>query len=136
MDNNLTTIKGLEQGRAEFAYDCAKEGNEINKKKEYKSYVKKIPILIKTNGLGATFAFMLSKGGTYIFIGEQVLAWLKNDEKGLLTDAEHIQSFEDLTGWIISRNSSEYRALTIEVLAFFGWLRRFADGLIEGEENE
>ncbi len=76
-----TTIRTLEHGRAQFAYECAKEGSKIEKRKEYKSYVKKIPMLIKTNGLGAALAFMLSKGGTYEFIGEQVLEWLKNDEK-------------------------------------------------------
>ena len=137
MNNNTTTIKGLEQGRAKFAYECALKGSKRDKKKEYKSYVKKIPMLIKTNGLGATFAFMLSKGGTYEFIGEQVLEWLKNDEKGILANANEINNFEKLNEKIVSLNSPEYRALTIEVLAFFSWLRRFADGLIEGEdENE
>jgi CRISPR-associated protein Cmr5 len=105
-------------------------------KKEYKSYVKKIPMLIKTNGLGATFAFMLSKGGTYEVIGEQVLSWLEIDEKRFLND-DDINSFKDLNKKIICSKSPEYRALTIEVLAFFNWLKRFADGLIEGEaENE
>lgn len=137
MGNNTTTIKGLEQGRAKFAYECAEEGSKIEKKKEYKSYVKKIPMLIKTNGLGATFAFMQSKGGTYEFIGEQVLKWLKKDEKRILSDAESIKSLKDLNAKIVSIDPSEYRALTIEILAFFNWLRRFADGLIEGEaENE
>ena len=132
MENN-TTIKGIEQGRANFAYECAKKGKDLPKSKEYKSYVKKIPMLIKTNGLGSTFAFMLSKGGTYTLIGEQILLWLKNDKKNLLTNANEIRSFKDLNEKIVGLNSSEYRALTIEVLSFFNWLRRFADGLIEGE---
>jgi len=211
MVNNTTTIKGLEQVRAKFAYECASQvlslkkfvfdqrdiiTNDVLKKlytdkfrrkieindrkdnderrnnkktlddflegplekikqyqipkgfvkniinfyektqKEYKSYVKKIPMMIKTNGLGATFAFMLSKGGTYMFIGEQVLEWFKNEGKGVLPDIKNVGSFKDLNIKIISFNSPEYRALTIEVLAFFNWLRRFADGLIEGEENE
>ena len=209
--SNISTIKGLEQGRAKFAYDCVsqvlslrkfefnnqdittndvlkklfkdkfrqkveinekdnderkKEKRNNNKmlddflegplekmkqyktptgfirdiikfyektKKEYNSYVKKIPMMIKTNGLGATFAFMLSKGGTYKVIGEQVLEWLKNDEKSILPDAKGINSFEDLNKKIVSLNSPDYRALTIEILAFFGWLKRFAEGLIEGE---
>lgn len=201
MGNNTTTIKGLEQGRAKFAYECANQvlslkefrfnqkhidTNKILKKmfqdkfkqniksdenekvldeflenplqkieeyssstgferkildfyekikKEYKSYVKKIPMLIKTNGLGATFAFMLSKRDTYKFIGEQILEWLKNDEKGILPNAESIKSFEDLNKKVASLNSPEYRALTIEVLVFFNWLRRFAEGLIEGDEQ-
>jgi len=211
MANNTTTIKGLEQGRAKFAYECASQvlslkkfvfnqrdiiTNDVLKKlytdkfrrkieindrkdnderrnnkkmlddflegplekinqyqttkgffkdiinfyektqKEYKSYVKKIPMIIKTNGLGATFAFMLSKGGTYEAIGEQVLEWLKNDEKCILPDAKGINLFKDLNIKIIYLNSPEYRALTVEVLAFFNWLRRFVDGLIEEEENE
>jgi len=133
--NEKTTIKGLEQGRAEFAFECAKKGSQIEKKKEYKSYVKKIPMLIKTNGLGATFAFMLSKGGTYEVIGGQVLEWLKNDEKEILSDARGIKSFKDLNEKITSLSSPEYRALTIEILAFFSWLRRFAEGLIEDDDE-
>ncbi|MGE4518022.1 MAG: type III-B CRISPR module-associated protein Cmr5 [Desulfobacteraceae bacterium] len=139
-------ISGLEQGRAKFAYECAKEGSLLDKKKEYKdkndkskeykAYTKKIPMLIKTNGLGATFAFMLSKGGTYEFIGEQILDWLKADEKGLLPSDQIINSFEKLNNYIISEDSSKYRMITIEVLAFFSWLRRFAEGLIEGDDNE
>ena len=135
MANDKTAIKEIEEGRAKFAYECALKGSKIDKKKEYKSYVKRIPMLIKTNGLGATFAYMLSKGGTYEFIGKQVLEWLKNDEKGILANANEINDFKGLTEKIISLNSYAYRALTIEILAFFNWLKRFAEGLIEEEEN-
>ena len=193
-----TQLKGIEQGRAEFAYKCAEQiitlktftgcSNQIIKivyekrfqdklknsnnreilndffnepealvkqssqeqdesfqkkiynyytkqMKEYKSYAKKIPMLIKTNGLGTTFAFMMSKGGTYEIIGEQVLAWLKFDNKKLLPDANGIENFSELTQKVVELNSLEYRALTLEVLSFLNWLRRFADGLIEGEDN-
>ena len=130
-----TTIKGLEQGRAEFAYECAKKGSEIEKKKEYKAYVKKIPMFIKTNGLGSTFAFINSKNSkdVYQLIYNQTKEWLNKDDKKLI----NIKEDDDLVEKIISLNSPEYRAVTIEVLAFFNWLRRFADGLIEEEaENE
>ena len=133
MSNNpTTTIKTLEQGRAKFAYDCAVEGS---KKKEYSRYVKKIPMLIKTNGLGATFAFMLSKNGTYKFIGEQILEWLKEDKKNIFPRIKEIKSFKDLNKEIILLNSQDYRIVTIEVLAFLNWLRRFAEGLIEEEDT-
>lgn len=124
-------IKGIEQGRANFAYKCAKKGAELSKKKEYKSYVKKIPMLIKTNGLGATFAFMLSKGGTYSDIGNHIKDWLKEDEKKIIdTNKLGINTFQDLVVKIVEMDSTEYRALTTEILAFFNWLRRFAEGLI------
>jgi CRISPR-associated protein Cmr5 len=158
MDNTIT-IKGLEQGRAKSAYDCALEGKSISKKVQigtdwfkddkYKSYVKKVPMLIKTNGLGSTFAFIKSKRekeknrkkpgekenpkNAYDLIYEQTRQWLKKDEKTLLI----VNEDDDLVEKIISLDSPGYRAITNEVLAFFNWLTRFAEGLIEGEaENE
>lgn len=127
-------ISGLEQGRARFAYECVEKAKEL-KKEKYKTYVKKIPMLIKTNGLGATFAFMLSKGGTYEFIGEQILDWLKTDEKGLLPLDQNITMFRKLNKHIVSEKSSGYRMITVEVLAFLNWLRRFAEGLIVEDDD-
>jgi CRISPR-associated protein Cmr5 len=128
-------ISGLEQGRARFAYECALKGSELDKPTEYKRYVKKIPMLIKTNGLGATFAFMFSKGGTYSSIGKHILDWLKKDEKCLLPSDLSINSFEELNNYIISEDSLKYRMITVEVLAFFNWLRRFAEGLIVEDDD-
>lgn len=130
-DTNRTT---LEQGRAKFAYECAEKGAKIDKKKEYKSYCKKIPMMIKTNGLGATFAFMLSKGGTYNLLYEQTHEWLKQDDKLVIFSLEKYKG-KELVDIIIDQNSAKYRYLTVEVLALFNWLRRFAEGLIEGEDT-
>lgn len=159
MTENKGTIKGLEQGRASFAYKCALNGKNISnefqigtewyKDAKYKSYVKKIPMLIKTNGLGATFAFVFSRRqkeknnkkpgdkvnpkNAYDLIYLQTAQWLQTDEKKSLK----LNETDDLVKTLISRESPEYRAATIEILAFFKWLSRFADGLIEGEaENE
>jgi len=137
---NKGEIKGIEQGRAEFAYKCASEGNLIDKKKEYKAYVKKVPALIKMNGLGATFAFIKSKssddenkaGYAYALIYKQTAQWLKKDGKKLLD----INDEDKLVGDIISLKSPEYRAVTNEVLAFFNWLRRFAEGLIKEDAKK
>ncbi len=140
----IGTIKGLEQGRANFAYKCAEAAKacKIDKRaKEYKSYVKKIPMLIKTNGLGATFAFVKSKskedveksGYSYKLIYDHTAQWLQKDDKNLWG----LKESDDLVETIIKLESPGYRAATIEVLAFFKWLSRFADGMIEGDpENE
>lgn len=125
----MSNQKGIEQGRAKFAYECAKKGSELGK--EYKSHVRKIPMMIKTNGLGATFAFVYSKSKkdkVYKKIYEQTWKWLLKEKEVDITD------FEKLAVKIVSCDSPEYRMLTIETLAFFNWLRRFADGLIEGED--
>ncbi len=128
-----TTIKMLEQGRVKFAYDCAKKGNKIQASKEYKAYSKKMLALIKTNGLGATLAFIMTKseddenkkGYAYKLLYNQTKEWLKRDTKKLIELNEN----EDLVEKIISLDSSLYRAVTNEVITLFKWISRFADGL-------
>ena len=124
-------IKDLEKQRAEFAYDCVEEvvneyGKDSKTANEYKSYVKKIPTLIQTNGLSATFAFMYSKKKTYEVIYKQVQTWLEERD---------FKINKELVKWIISQPSSEYRHITYEVMALFMWLRRFAEGMIEKEKG-
>jgi len=150
-------IKDLAKERSQFAYGCATQGksilsleqidNEFYKDDKYKSYVKKIPMMILTNGFGATFAFVylkrtkIKKKGKqeiqagvkenpkngYDLIYKQVDEWLKKC---------HIKKSDgELIKWIIDQDSQLYRATTNEVLALFNWLKRFADGMIEGEEE-
>ncbi|NJO01067.1 MAG: type III-B CRISPR module-associated protein Cmr5 [Bacteroidia bacterium] len=130
----------LEQGRAAFAYQCAEDGAKLDKKKEYKSYVKKMPMLIKTNGLGAALAFAFSKGAKagrpttnqpWGLIYTQIEAWLNKDQKELIS-FDNYQLAKALT----ETDSYTYRAVTVEVMALLSWLRRFADALIEGESSE
>lgn len=135
---NETNIKGIERGRAKFAYECAERGSKIKNNKGYRAYTKKIPMMIKTNGLGATFAFVKSKvdnnkdkdGYAYKCIYENTILWLKDNPKELID----LSCDKDLVYEIIKLDSFRYRALTIEILAFFNWLRRFAEGLIVSEE--
>jgi CRISPR-associated protein Cmr5 len=118
----MSGIKDLARERSQFAYECVENVNKTDAKKDYQSYVKKIPMRILTNGLGATFAFVYSKkkdGNAYDLIFKQTAQWLQQNEN-------------DFMKWIISRESPEYRAVTNEVLALFNWLKRFADGMIEG----
>ncbi|MBP7139355.1 MAG: type III-B CRISPR module-associated protein Cmr5 [Caldisericia bacterium] len=120
----------IEAGRADYAYICAEDGVKSNSK-EYKSYVKNIPMLIKTNGLAATFAFMFSKGGTYKTIYEQVEKWLKDKEciiKDIFTKQEYSEA-KTMIKKLTLMNSSDYKVITNEVMALFTWLRRFAEGL-------
>ena len=146
-----TTIKGIEQGRATYAYECAKQAkgrwrketskeNEDSKKaKEYKSYAKKIPMMVKTNGLGSTLAFVKSKckqgeDTAYSLLYEQLKTWLSKPENSYYKISLSVG--DDLVEKVIALNSSEYRAVTVETLALFGWLRRFAEGLIQGEAED
>jgi len=159
---NETIITKLEKGRAEFAYRCAEEGKKIIRKTQidgewyeddkYKSYVKKIPSMILSNGLGQTLAFVVSKrqkpkkkdGQThnpgssenpknaYDLIYKQLTEYIKSDHTARI---KMPQEKNDLVEWVISCNSSTYRYITQEILAFLNWLKRFAEGLIEVEEE-
>lgn len=128
----MANIKELEGGRAAFAYKCV-DGKGKSLGKDYKSHVKNIPMMIKTNGLGATFAFVKSKNKkTYDLIEEQTHEWLKD----CLTTKHFFVNSTDLVKNIIELKSPEYRAVTTEVLALFNWLKRFSDGLIQDESEE
>lgn len=150
------SIKGIEQGRASFAFEEVKEfvkpnedteslekeklANKIKKNKTYKSYVKKIPMLIKTNGLGATLAFMYSKkekanleGDTYNKILETIKLWITSeDEKKLMT----LDSDKDFIEELLKVDNSTYKAITFEVLELFSWIRRFAEGMVEDDDKQ
>jgi len=134
MAEKVTVMKGLEQGRASFCYEKVIEAkNKLgDNATDYKSYVKKAPMLIKTNGLGAALAFMKAKGkdgNAWSLIYQQITEWIENDTKALINTGG-----EDLVKTVVSLETPDYRALTNEVLALFNWLRRFAEGLIKGDD--
>lgn len=135
-NNNLT---GIEFNRASFAFECAEDAKK-NKKTEYRSYVKRLPMLIKTNGLAASFAFMFSKKNPkkdniyqqddYLLIGQHICKWLMQDPKSK-PHLTGIADFEGLVSKVTQLDSVSYRAVTGEVIAFLNWLRRYADGLLK-----
>lgn len=134
MNTQKSTIKGLEQGRAQFAYLAVTSQKDTAVEGDYKAYAKKIPMLIKTNGLGATIAYIEAKGKTkkaYMEIYKQIAQWLKKDDKSLVDLSQ-----TNLTEAIISLDSSAYRAVTVEILALFSWLSRFSEGLLEGGADD
>jgi CRISPR-associated protein Cmr5 len=133
-----TNITKLEKGRAEFAYKCAveaKDKEDKNFKSEYRSHVKKIPTMILSNGLGQTLAFIKSKskeGNAYELIYKQITDYMKSEHPSRINMPN---GEDDLTKWVINVDSSTYRYITQEILAFLNWLRRFAEGLIKEKED-
>jgi CRISPR-associated protein Cmr5 len=136
-----TIISKLEKGRAEFAYRCVEKAIEIfkdnsKKQKEYKSNTRKISTMILSNGLGQTLAFIKAKsekGNAYDLIYSQLTEYMKSDHTVRIQMPKEKNDFVE---WVISCDSSKYRYITKEILAFLNWLKRFAEGLIEGEEGE
>ena len=123
-DNEPTLRNSVEQFRAEAAFKAAKAGmSNKNQAKEYLSFVSELPMLIKTNSLGAALAYAAYKNKTVL---AQVSDWLTHKDNVL---AIELSDKRDLVEALTTLDSSNYRALTIEVLAYVIWLRRFAKAL-------
>lgn len=118
----------IEQGRAKYAFECAQTGAKLKDAGKYKSYVKRTPMLIKNNGLGAAFAFIYQnqKEEAYKLIYEQTYKWLSEHR-------EYIKKSENnpLMAQLVDMNSEDYRKVANEVMALFNWLRRFVDAEIK-----
>lgn len=149
MAEKETLIYQLEKGRAEIAYKCVlevKENYSSNRsiQSDYRSYVKKIPQMILSNGLGQTLVFIVSKKqkekskdqpgsennpkNAYDLIYKQLIEYMKSEHTAGI---QMPQDKTELVEWVISCNSTEYRYITQEILAFLNWLRRFVEGMIE-----
>lgn len=111
-----TTRNTLEQGRAQHAFEKAKSASD---KEKFASYAKKLPMMIKTNGLGASMAFAKAKN-------EKAWKQLFHAIEGWLQKKDYIK--DDLLEEIVKTDSAHYRILTSEVIAYLSWLRRFAEG--------
>jgi CRISPR-associated protein Cmr5 len=130
---NENSIRGIEQGRAAFAYDCVKQitqNTDEDLKKKYKSGAKKLPVLIKTNGLGQALAFINRRDAGNEKLYDTIGKWLSL--KQLIELGENV----DLVDVVISKSSNEYRRITTETLALLNWVRRFVDGLMDKVEED
>jgi CRISPR-associated protein Cmr5 len=115
----------IEQGRAQKAYEFAQQG--MNETSDYKNKVKSFPMMIKTNGLGAAVAFANGKSG-WGTVYNQIENYLRGNELFNNYENPSLQS-TSLDSYLTQIDSSLYRAITVEVMALFTWLRRFAEGL-------
>jgi CRISPR-associated protein Cmr5 len=116
-----------EQERAAKAYT---EVSSVKGKlwaKKYKSLVRSAPADIQTNGLGQTVAFWRAKAkDEHKTLYKHVSEWLK----------PKFGYTGELHQWIIDAGTSsdDYRRATVEAMAYLGWLKRFSEAEIEGED--
>ena len=154
----MSNLKNVNLQVAQFALEKVKqilEYEEIEKKKEkekqklaadkYKTLSKKITVLIQKNGLIGTLVFVLSKvkkEKASEFVLDNIVKWCKEDYKldflrgKLRVDEENANSNEVFIEKITKLSNQEYRLVTKEIMNLFGWVKRFADGMIEGEVQE
>jgi CRISPR-associated protein Cmr5 len=129
-EKKVNPIETIEQGRAQYAFNCAQAGARLKDASKYKSYVKRTPMLIKNNGLGAAFAFIYQNKNeeAYKLIYDQTYQWLisRNYIKASKDNEENT-----LMAQLVNMHSEDYRKVANEVMALFNWLRRFVDAEIK-----
>ncbi|OCS91028.1 type III-B CRISPR module-associated protein Cmr5 [Caryophanon latum] len=131
MSNVNNSRIGIENGRAAFAFRVVETAvNDKNvTSSEYRSYVKKLPTLIQVNGLGQALAFCYQKGKTYRVIYDQLHEWLKQSKPQYFKNDG--KSFIEV---VINLDSQSYREVTVEVMAFLNWMRKFVEGMVKEDD--
>jgi CRISPR-associated protein Cmr5 len=152
----------IEQRRAEFSYKCIDiiKDLKINDefKLHFKSLVKKLPVLILTNGFGNTIAFLLSKGKEEHILLTYIIArnifyenrytrkifginedFFSKELKELLEKREFLEEkkliLEKLEE-LIFVDVDKYMIATEETLRLLNWMRRFVEVMIEDEKEQ
>nr|WP_321500822.1 type III-B CRISPR module-associated protein Cmr5 [uncultured Dethiosulfovibrio sp.] len=97
-------------------------GSDRDKKlKEYKSFVRSFPALIQSCGLAQALAFAISKKH-----GDVV--------EDLMATLDHQGNSEDFQESVRNFQLRDYMRKSREAMDAAGWVKRYADGLIEDKE--
>ena len=127
--------KTLDQKRAKQAWDDIQSiaSRPDDFKKKYGSLARRVPMLVLTNGLGQTLAFLRSKGKNdpsdeHTILFNHLSQWTMSQV------APNVNN-QNLLDWILNNDSTAYRRATTEALAYLSWLKRFAEAELPTEEG-
>ena len=129
-----------DQQRATRAFAAARQASAAHKVKngEYLSLARDLPTMLQTNGLLATWAFLLAKAEKNAHSKAVVNTCLEHLREaapaGTVPAGSPKSVFEGR--WLgrsgAALSGSELRGLTAEAVAFAGWLKRAAETLLSG----
>ncbi|MCR1934082.1 type III-B CRISPR module-associated protein Cmr5 [Clostridium tepidum] len=54
-------------------------------------------------------------------------------EKLVFDENNDVEIITEYINWVTNLEPVEYRLLTKEMMSLFGWIKRFADGMIKGD---
>ncbi|MGH8610274.1 MAG: type III-B CRISPR module-associated protein Cmr5 [Gammaproteobacteria bacterium] len=110
-----------EQQRAQLAYARVAERAEQDKEADYKRFSKRFPALIQTCGLAQALAFAEAKEQTQYLQDLACVAGACNAET--------------LTRQAREAELPVYQKLSRDTLAAAAWLKRYAEALLQGDEE-
>ncbi|WP_333858981.1 type III-B CRISPR module-associated protein Cmr5 [Clostridium sp.] len=135
-------VKNINREKAIFAFKSINQ-EDILKCENFKSDLRQLPMYIYTNGLIATLLFILKKSkngkeqNSYGKIQGIIEDYIKNSNINSLDF--HEKDLNKFVDSLFSRDSKQYRRITLDIISLLDWLIKFADGMIEdkkGETNE
>ncbi len=125
----------IEQKRAEHAANAVSSVGE-DQTEAYAKFVRKVPSMLTTQGLGQTVAYLRSKAGDAEnrtddgFVLKHLREWMTSEACPIVWDSSSCddcenpnQAFQCLIAH--SDNATYYRALG-EAIAYVGWLKRLS----------
>ncbi|MFW6348487.1 MAG: type III-B CRISPR module-associated protein Cmr5 [Cyclonatronaceae bacterium] len=110
-----------EQYRAKAAWQ---QVSSINVDDEFLSSANGAASLIQSAGLGQAVAFWLAKGGKHIYLVNFLAQWLLKDAHA--NEIDKRKTGKHLMEHVTQIDSTKYRHLTTEAIAYLGWVKRFA----------
>lgn len=119
--------KDVHNRMAKFAFSKISAIDSSNR--EFRSLARSMPSIIQVNGLGSALAFLCAKksaGNAQEIMYRLLNEWFK-DEACLLPVAQG-----DLMERIVNLDSDAYRLYTNESMNICLWVKRFAEGMIDG----
>lgn len=138
----MNSFKDVDREKARMALEKIRELDDLENaeeiKKKFLSHVKSIPMYIYSSGLIATLALIMSKANkdsteskSYKFIKNIVVDYFNNDV--CIHPFEGNDLFEIMNRVANIDEQKKYRLCTIDLLSYFQWLVKFAEGTIKGE---
>jgi CRISPR type III-B/RAMP module-associated protein Cmr5 len=135
-------MQNLEQIRAKNAYNYVDNYNNNGKFAEFKTYAQKLPMMLRTNGLLATWAFLMVKKDK----GKDTLRALNDHLRGQFNNHIVATNYRDtFKNWVgyseVQQENNLYlnnpnnpnltqdllREITEEAIEYSGWLKRAAE---------
>ncbi len=124
MSDNRPT---LDQRRAQHAWQAVERARNLKDSNDFAREAKRLPIRIKTAGLGQALAFLHAKGKDGEDHRSQLLKelgdWILKERKL----AAHSPCKDALLQAIINGNANLLRRATEEALLYLQWLTRFSE---------
>lgn len=139
---NVKTIRHIGLERVDFAYNAVKSINEDDSissedKIKYKTSAKKLPVMIRTNGIGQTLAYLKDRNDGYNALYEQLGDWFIKNELIFKAGSENEDDIKKNTlEKVVNLTSLEYRRLTLEAITISSWFSRFVDSIMKTVEVE